>query len=272
MLPDSEITIEQAAAILDTTPEEVERLIKRSLLPSRLHITPDGKRYRLIEKEACRRLIDSGYMLIGRGEDASGEAQPGASPQLSARAKHTGAKPTTESGSTTTLSSTDSAAEQTASHSGAISSSALEGDDKWEGRLLALHREVAALAARVTVIEERWETMQELIRDVSALSERVNHLSELLKATDELARSVQRLEETHQHELQHALEECSRGIHHLQETVALLNHQIGSLHEIVRAHDQRLATVEEWMKEAEEKRPLAQVKKFIAERKGKGGN
>jgi len=264
MLPDNEITVDQAAAMLDTTPQEVERLIKRSLLPCRMHITPNGQRYRLIDRDVCRRLVDSGYMQNLHREDTP------TPPQRADKEVVRASELTTENWS----SSTHVIAEDEGSNEEALPAvrspapeAPLAGDI--EERLLTVVKEVAGVAARVGVIEGRFEVTRQLERDLSTLSERLRHHEETLKALSARIGAVESTEEQHSDQLKRDLHATIGETEHLQEAIAVINHQTNPLYDLLSALDERLRVLEEWVKESENKRPLAQVKKFIAERKGK---
>lgn len=255
MLSDDELTVEQAAAMLGTSPDEVERLIKRSLLSSRLHIAPDGSRHRLISRSACRNLMDSGFTPTSDREVAVPVEKETIPPT----------DLTTKSWSSATHVIADASA-QPQQAIPAVEPVA-PAESGMEPQLLSLIREVSALDARLQKVEEQFEVTRQIEKDVATLTERLRSLGERLDtAQGDLGGGVAQLQKQIV-EIEEAIESLHTQATRLGESTKSQQDQLRQHEDMLLECAEHIENLKHWTEDVETRKPLAQVKKFLVERK-----
>lgn len=274
MLSDNEITIEKAAQILRTTHEEVERLIKRSLLPSRLHISPDGTRCRLIEREACHRLAESGFPKAPEKESRF-EPPVVNEPTPPPRQEHPAKEviPTSQLTAANWSSTTHQVVDQQATATPPKPEPVERREAALESGILSLIKEVAGVQARLQVLEERIEVTRQIEKELATVGERVRVMEDRTKNLVEHLEAVERLEAAHVREFKDTLNEFRASAQRFQEAtenaLTSLRQQGTQQEEKLGEQAKSLDSLNSWIEETEGKKPMAQVKRFIADRKGK---
>lgn len=273
MLSDNEITIEKAAQILKTTHEEVERLVKRSLLPSRLHISPDGTRCRLIEREACFKLAESGLPKAVEKESrfeapAVNEPTP---PRQEQPAKEV--IPTSQLTAANWSSTTHQVVDQQATATPPKPEPVERREAALESEILSLIKEVAGVRARLQVLEDRIEVTRQIEKELATVGERVRVTEDRTKNLVEHLEAVERLEAAHVRDFKDALNEFRATVQRFQETtenaLTSLSQQVTQQEVTLGDQAKSLDSLNSWIEETEGKKPMAQVKRFIADRKGR---
>lgn len=275
MLAENEMTAEEAAKSLDLTPHELSVLLNKGVLPSRLHIAPDGKRHRLLPRDAVEAIRGTAaYRLLVRDNapprpDAAVPPSPPPPVEPAAEVPPPPHPPA----------ETEPAPEPPAPPAQPPPGDAFQ---------IALLQSLTATQERVAMIERRIESlMGSIATDLAVKLAALPTKEELRTRTTEAARQTAAQVESLAEALSSATtghaqkaNQHSAAVQQLQEQVAALHTAVDEhltslqqrvtdildvlsvLPDILESHGKQLERLVEWSAEEQEKSPLRQIQKF----------
>jgi len=287
MLPDHEMTEEEAAKVLELSPHELGVLLNKGVLPSRLHIAPDGKRHRLLPREAVEAVRGTAaYKLLVR-ENAPVKPHPMPPPPPPPPAESPASPPVDPPApppppETAPVAPDSPAATPDQPPTGeAFQIALLQSLTATQERVATIERRIESLmgsiatdlavklAALPTKDDLRTRTAEaagSAVEAIRQVTDQVQSLTEALSsATTVQARNADQQAEAIQ-QLQSQLADLGVSV---DQQLTALNQRISDILEvlsvlpdILESHGEQLGRLVEWSAEEQEKSPLRQIQKF----------
>jgi len=295
-MSDKEMSIEQAAEILGLTPHELSVLLNKGVLPSRMHIRPDGKREKLLPTDAVHALHGTGaYRLLIRESAPTPPPAESAPPAPSAAPSPTpAAAPAPPSETPTAPAVTPEPASEVPQGGDALQVAILQSLAATQERVATIERrlesllgtiatdtavKLAALATRDELREATAQSSRELSGAIQPPTAELHRLTEALaSASAGQSQTAQRHAEelallrTGVAEIKATADGHNKGV---DEKLADLFQVLEALPDILESQGEHLGRLVQWSAEEQEKSPLKHVQrigKLIGDRRrgGKG--